>query len=526
MIAGSELVARIESASWTLTDAASGSELPLLLDHAELRSGGGEPIRFLAAGSVEGNPLDLEIRTEHLSLFRDPPDRVPLHLRAEAAGATLELETSIALPIQRRRFDGTLSLSGERLDRLASLLRYQLPPIGPYRLGARAQVTPSAYLLSDLDLRVANSRLRGKGSLHTGGVRPRIDVELSSDQIQLDDFAATEESPPPETPEAAAVERARTQSGPDPDGVDVPGEAPDAPEEPMQFLSPEGLLAFDGRLAVNVDHVLSGDDDLGNGELVVTLEDGSLSVDPLELALPGGEFLLEADYAYSGSDVSARIRAITERLEYGILARRKDPKAEMGGLLTLNLDIEGRAPVGEDLLAHASGTLDFMAFPKNRSAGAIDLWATSVLWALLPRIDSEPRSMINCVVARFDLDDGLMRERALLLDTTGMVVRGAATIDFKERQLEAVFGPQSKQPALLALQTPVAVKGSFEDFHIGVAVEDVLRTFIRFVTSVVVVPIQRIFVGALPADGVATCQAAWEKGRGGVGSSPGVPGDP
>ena len=70
------------------------------------------------------------------------------------------------------------------------------------------------------------------------------------------------------------------------------------------------------------------------------------------------------------------------------------------------------------------------------------------------------------------------------------------------------------------------MKGSFQDFRVGVAPEDVLRTFIRFVTSVVVVPIQRIFVGALPADGVATCQAAWEKGRAGVDASTAVPGDP
>jgi hypothetical protein len=363
---------------------------------------------------------------------------------------------------------------------------------------------------------VANSRLRGKGSLDTGGARPRIDVELSSDQLQIDDFTATVEAPPPETPEAAAAEQARTQSGRDPGGVDGHAEAPDVSEEPMPFLSPEGLLGFDGRLVVRVDRVLSGEDELGNTELVVTLEDGRLRVDPLNLALPGGEFLLEMDYAYSGSDVSARIRALTKRLDYGILARRADPQTEMGGLLTLDLDIEGRAPNGEDLLARASGTLDFMAFPHNRSAGAIDLWATSLLWALLPRLDSEPRSMINCVVARFDLDDGLMQERALLLDTTGMVVRGAANIDFKQRQLEAVFGPQSKKPSLFALQTPVAVKGSFQDFHIGVSPEDVLRTFIRFVTSVVVVPIQRLFVGGLPADGVATCQAAWNKGREGV----------
>ncbi len=78
LVAGSELVARIERAQWTLVDAASGAELPLLLDRAELRAGGDEPIRLLASGSVEGNPLGLEIRTAHRSsLPRPARSRVP-----------------------------------------------------------------------------------------------------------------------------------------------------------------------------------------------------------------------------------------------------------------------------------------------------------------------------------------------------------------------------------------------------------------------------------------------------------------
>jgi uncharacterized protein involved in outer membrane biogenesis len=515
VIADSELLARIEGARWVLSGAGSGDELPLLLDRAELRSGGGELIRLVAAGSVKGRPLELVLRTGHLSFFRDAPDHLPLHLRAEAAGAALEIETSVALPVRERRFEGTLSLSGERLDGLASLLGYELPPAGPYRLGARLQATPSAYLFSDLDLRVADSQLRGEGSLQTGGVRPRVDIQLVSDQIQIDDFTAEAETEvQPETPGAPVAEQARVQADLDVGGLDVQVEAPDAPAEPVRFFTPEGLRRFDGGLAMRVDHVLLGEDELGNTELVVTLEDGRLRVDPLKLALPGGEFLLEMDYAHSGSEVAARVRAFAEQLEYGIVARRRNPNSEMGGMLTLDLDIEGSAPSGEDPLAHASGRLDFMVFPRMVEADAIDLWATSLLWALLPRLDSEPRSVVNCVVARFDLDDGLMRERALLLDTTGMVVRGAATIDLRKRQLEAVLGPQSKKPALLSLQTPVTVKGGFRDFHIGVAVEDVLRTFVRFVTSVVIVPIQRIFVGGLPADGVATCRAAWNEGRG------------
>ena len=57
----------------------------------------------------------------------------------------------------------------------------------------------------------------------------------------------------------------------------------------------------------------------------------------------------------------------------------------------------------------------------------------------------------------------------------------------------------------------VEVNGDFDAFHLGVPPEELVATVLRFVTSVVVVPIQRIFEGKLPADGEATCLAAWRK---------------
>jgi hypothetical protein len=57
------------------------------------------------------------------------------------------------------------------------------------------------------------------------------------------------------------------------------------------------------------------------------------------------------------------------------------------------------------------------------------------------------------------------------------------------------------------------VKGGFEGFRIGVPPKEVFMTPARFVTSIVVAPIQRLFGSPLPADGEPTCRAAWREGK-------------
>jgi len=57
-------------------------------------------------------------------------------------------------------------------------------------------------------------------------------------------------------------------------------------------------------------------------------------------------------------------------------------------------------------------------------------------------------------------------------------------------ELELV--PKPKKPQFFSAATPIHVKGSFSDFSVGVRPEDLMGTVIRFVTSVVVVPLQRL----------------------------------
>jgi hypothetical protein len=109
-----------------------------------------------------------------------------------------------------------------------------------------------------------------------------------------------------------------------------------------------------------------------------------------------------------------------------------------------------------------------------------------------------------------DMKEGVMREHTLLADTSRLTVNGKAKIDFKQETIRIDLVPTAKRPEFFSAATPIRVEGDFEDFGIGVAPEDILGTLIRFVTSVVHVPILRILnLGKNPGK-LDTCMEALE----------------
>ena len=146
-------------------------------------------------------------------------------------------------------------------------------------------------------------------------------------------------------------------------------------------------------------------------------------------------------------------------------------------------------------------------------------WAVNLLAAVVPVVDGGQDSVIHCAVATLALDDGIMRERALMLDTSRMRVRGTMEVDFREEQVTMQLAPRAKRPQFFSLATPVGVSGSFEDFSIGVSAADLLATVVRLASSAVVVPIERVVRRPLPEDGSEDCLRMRDEARAEVAAS-------
>ncbi len=486
----SEFGVRLSGGGITLRGAAERPLASIRVSEATIGAAAGAPVRARLDGMLDQTPVAIEVTGGTLTEVARDPARLPLTLAATGAGARLALEGEVALPLGS---DGHLVLeaSGERLDTLSGLARVELPPWGPWSFRGPIRMTPDGYQMPEMQVRVGESRLQGSGRLDVTGPRPRLEVKVGAPRIQLDDFPMPERLT--DTPSgylASAGLRAT--------GRNLAGQT-------ERLLSAGVLRRLDAVLDVEVQQVLSGTDRLADGAMHLAVIEGRLDFGPAHVNTQGGALRLSGRYDPTGEGVALIARANLERFDYSVIARRLGRANDLSGLVSLDLALAGRAPSMEGFMDHASGKIAYSVWPSELRGGLVKLWASNVILALLPAIDPGGQAQVNCVVGRFDLREGKLTDDRIMIDTTGVRVRGAGTANLATEELAFVFHPRAKGVSLFRLKPPLHVTGSFSDFHIGVDRRDLPEAILRMILSPILLPIQRLTLGPLPRDGADVC---------------------
>ena len=510
LLANAKLVGEITGGKMVLRDAGSGTKPSVLIRQGTLTAMPGERLRMDVGAALDEIPVDIALYSAPVKDLMDPSRRVPFELSISAVNTRLNLSGTMDRNIEARDIELGMKVQGERLNHLDKLLRVSLPPWGPWSAAGRFRMSARGYEVDDLRLKVAGSTLNGRGSLVTSTARPQLDIALNAPLVQLDDFrlqgwSATEVSG---TSTAAAGSATTAPSAPLDIALDQESLRKAAIEKSDQIqglLSPATLKKIDASLAVKVERVMSGKDVLGNGEIKARLHDGRADIGPVRVEMPGGSAVWSLAYEPTERDVMARLKIDVDRFDYGVLGRRIKPDTEMDGRFSLHTNVTSRAPRLSQILRHGSGNIDFAVWPKNLPSGVFDLWAVNVLTALLPAIDPTNQSQVNCAIARFGLENGKLTQRDFVIDTSQMRVTGNSSADFIGEKLSMRLQPQAKTAQFLSLATPIEVSGSFSKFQVGVRPGDVVETVVRMATSIVWVPIKKLFSEKVPADGSDVC---------------------
>jgi uncharacterized protein involved in outer membrane biogenesis len=466
----------------------------------------------LQGGVITLDPLRMELPQGPLefSMVLDPasaPETPALALLPLSASATVADTTFRFDRVdggQSPRADGKpilryrVGAEGENLASFDSFAGVSLPPVGPYALSTLVTVRDTRLALRELDIRVGDSDLTGDMFLDISGERPRTEMRFATEVLQLNDFIFEDWSMVDPATEAPKDEKQAEHA------VDR--------EQVNALLSRDAMTLIDAVFALDVASVRLGEEALGSGSLAVTLEDGRLDVKPVQLNIPGGALDMSLAIAPAENDMFASVRAEIDRFDYGVLARRTKPDTDMGGHISLDTSIESRADKPEDLMRNANGHMLFGIWPDAIEADVFELWTVNLLLAIMPTVDEGPRSKVNCVVAGLEFHDGVATQTALFMDTTNMQVGGTVKADFKTEAIEVYVAPQAKEAQFFSAATPVQVDGSFADFGIGAAPGALLGTVVRILTSVVTVPVQRMFQEKVPEDGETACAVAYQGG--------------
>ncbi len=470
----------------------------LRVESGEIRADPGAPLRVALDGRIFRAPIALRLASGTLREFFTAR-RVPVDLLMTGAGARLSVSGALAPRTDAPDVDLVVGLTGATFAELRPLLRTSLPPWGPYGGAARLRISKWGYEVEDLRFAVGESVLEGRGALNTARQpRPLLDLALTAASIQLDDFPLAEWSPFDAASAVDAGAGTRSLAQQVQEGADAAG------AQVQALLGPALLAAYDANLALDVRQVLSGRDRLGRGEARAKVADGALEIEPVVVEMDGGAARFAASYRPRGADVETRARIDVKRFDYGVIARRIKPDTDLAGTFSLDLDVAGRSPRLAGAMARGNGHIDLAVWPERLHAGVFDLWATNVFLAVLPAMNADV-TKVNCAIGEFDLKDGVLTSRRVLIDTTHTRAEGGAVVSLPGNAIEARLVPQAKVPQFFALATPIEVSGTLDDFGVRVRPGDVFATVARWATSLVVVPIRKLTETPPPADGSDVC---------------------
>jgi len=463
----------------------------------------GRPFILSMKGGLVGEPYVTTIEIGSLQeLVQD--NRSRMEIKTEIAKTQFDFAGSLDLARALRSLHLNAMVAGDNLDSLNGLLELDLPPLKAYKAVAQLTLQRGRLELSNLILQVGQSKLTGKMTADRSGGKPQVAIELKSPLIQLTDFDLGDWSPEKEAagqPEGSQDRDKKTETA----KADNDKSSTDQAVE--ELLSPKVLARFNAGMNVKAEKVMSGADALGSGVLTATLKDGQFALDPVKLNIPGGSFTMASTLKPDPKAPEASLRMLMRNFDFGVLVRRANPEADMGGTINLDVDLKSSANSFEKLMANGNGYFDFAGRLENLKAGIIDLWAVNVIAAVASGKENKP-SEINCVLGRWTMKEGLLQPDVFVIDTTKIRICGKGQVDFKKESIDLKMAPTPKKPEFFSLATPVEVRGNFADFGVGIQAGGLIGTSVRFIASPVTVPLRRLFSKNLPADGGDVCGMA------------------
>ena len=91
------------------------------------------------------------------------------------------------------------------------------------------------------------------------------------------------------------------------------------------------------------------------------------------------------------------------------------------------------------------------------------------LWEMMElKMTGDKLVKIRCLVADFDVKEGVMHSKALVFDTEVTTILGTGSIDLGQEKLDLTLTQKTKNTSPLALSSPIHVRGSFVRPDVGV----------------------------------------------------------
>ena len=427
--------------------------------HADLSydtSRGELPLDYRIKGRYKGQPLTANGRTGNvlqINAAGAPP--FPIEINAAAGQTQLKAAGTVAALSDLDGIDATFQIKGQTLGALFPLLGIALPQTSPYALSGKLGKRGKLWEANALKGKLGLSDISGDMKFDQAGKLPHLTGDLRSRVMDMDDLGPLIGLPP-------TARTASTVEGVAPPPTVTQVKRPGGKVLPTAPLDFERLRAMNADVKYTADRIQNVRDiPLDRGSVQVKLDNGVLTLDPLDLGVAGGKLAgaIRIDASKNPADIRASLDV--RAMQLARLIPKLETTGNSVGRLDGRINLSGSGSTVANWLGGVSGDVAIIS-GRGQFGNLLPVFATLVGGDIIKFLLRGDRNVeLRCAAIAFDVNKGLMNSRTVVLDTTNAVFTAAGQANLATESLDFVVRPEPKSKNILSIRTPLVVSGTF-----------------------------------------------------------------
>jgi AsmA protein len=189
------------------------------------------------------------------------------------------------------------------------------------------------------------------------------------------------------------------------------------------------------------------------------MRESVLTLDPLDFGVAGGHLAGVIRLDGQQNPIQAHAKMKVRNLLLGKLLPTIALAQNSVGQINGEMELVGRGDSIARMLATADGKVGLVVEGGKISKLLMEQVALHVPEMVLLKITGDQLIEIRCGVADFDVEHGVMKVGALVLDTDVTKIAGTGSVDLANETLSLTLVPRPKRLSLFALRGPIYVQG-------------------------------------------------------------------
>ncbi|MBC7610587.1 MAG: AsmA family protein [Polaromonas sp.] len=432
----------------------------------EPESSGQMPLSYKASGKWRNEAFTASGRTGGvLQLSKDLEESFPIEVNAQSGKTSLKAKGSIANLAEFAGLDAAFDIQGRNLEELYKLAGVVLPSTPPYKLRGKLSKQGKVWAASQIQGVLGSSDISGALSFDTSGPIALLTGKVQSKLLDFVDLRPVIGLPVAASP---------TKSGGSTLGASSSQSSPVKPVNAGRKVLPTATLDLVRLKAMNADVTYSAADirhveqlPLDRGNVHVKLTNGLLQLDPISLGVAGGslagKITIDANVAPAAFDTRLDVRAVQLNKLFPTIQTTKSSFGKISG----QFDLKGRGNSAAQMLGSASGDVAVLMGKGELSNILLEFIGLDGGEVIKFLLRGDRNVQLRCAAAAFNVKQGLMTSKTIMLDTSDTVINGSGQISLANETLDINLNPLPKDRSILSLRSPLKISGTFSAPSVG-----------------------------------------------------------